>query len=75
MYLVHIRATADDGSIVRDANIDHGGITRCVLEIIPQHTRVTALASRGQLEFGQQPIPPRILFTADNNDRRDDQRS
>lgn len=60
---------------VRYANIDHGGVTRCVREIIPQHTRETTLAKRGQLEFGQQPIPPRILFTAENNDRRDDQRS
>jgi hypothetical protein len=47
--------------------MNHGGITRSVREIIPQHTWVTTLARRGQLEFGQQPIPPRILFTAENN--------
>ena len=73
MYLARIRATADDGGIVRYANMNHGGITRCVRKIIPKHTRVTAFAGRGQLKFGQQPIPPRILFTAEDNDRRDDQ--
>ena len=75
VYLARIQTAADDGGVARYTDMDHGGITRCIREIIPQHTRVTTLARRGQLEFGQQPIPPRILFAAENNDRRDDQRS
>jgi len=61
VYQARIRAAADNGGIVLDANMDHSGITRCVRKIIPRHTRVTAFARSGQLEFGQQPIPPRIL--------------
>ena len=61
VYKARIRAAADNGGIVRDAIMDHSGITRCVRKIIPQHPRVTTLARRGQLEFGQQPISPRIL--------------
>lgn len=75
MYLARIQTVANDGGIVRYANMYYGGITRCVREIIPQHTRVTTLAGRSQLQFGQQPVPARILFTAENNDRRDDQRA
>ena len=75
VYLARIQTVANDGGIVRYANMDYGGITRCVREIIPQHTRVTTLAGRGQLQFGQQPIPARILFTAEDNDRWDDQRA
>ena len=50
-------------------------ITGGVRKIIPQHSRVTAFARSGQLQFGQQTIPPRGFFTAEDNDRRDDQRA
>ena len=67
MYLAHIRDAADDGGVVRYTDMNVIGITRCVREIIPQHTRVTAFARSGQLQFGQQTIPPRGFFTAENN--------
>ena len=67
MYLARSRAASYDGGIVRYTDMDVIGITRCIREIIPQHTRVTTLARRGQLEFGQQTIPPRGFFTAENN--------
>lgn len=47
VYLARIRAAADGRCIVRCANMDYGGITRCVREIIPKHTRVTTFAGRG----------------------------
>ena len=75
MYLARIRAAADDGGIVRYTYINVIGITRCVREIIPQHTRMTAFARSGQLQFGQQTIPARIVFTAEDNYCRNDQRS
>ncbi len=75
VYLARIQTAADDGGVVRYTDMNVIGITRCVREIIPQHTRVTAFARSGQLKFGQQTIPPRIFFTTENNDRRDDQRS
>ena len=40
VYLAHIRAAADDGGVVQYANKKVVGITRCVREIIPQHSRV-----------------------------------
>ena len=67
MYLARSRAASYDGGIVRYADMNVIGITRCVREIIPQHSRVTAFARSGQLQFGQQTIPPRGFFTAENN--------
>ena len=75
MYLARSRAASYDGGIVRYADMDIIGITRCVSEIIPQHSRVTAFARSGQLKFGQQTIPARILFSAENNYCRNDQRA
>ena len=67
MYLAHIRDAADDGGVVRYTYINVIGITRCVREIIPQHSRVTAFARSGQLQFCQQSISPWIFFTTKNN--------
>ena len=75
VYLARIQTAADDGGVVRYTDMDHGGITRCIREIIPQHTRMTAFARSGQLQFGQQTIPARIVFTAEDNYCRNDQRS
>ena len=47
VYLARIRAAANGRCIVRHANMDYGGITRCVREIITKHTRVTTFAGRG----------------------------
>ena len=35
---------------------------------------MTTLAGRGQLQFGQQPVPARVFFTAENNYRWNDKR-
>ena len=74
MYLARIQTVANDGGIVRYANKYYGGITRCVREIIPQHSRVTAFARSGQLQFCQQSISPWIFFTTKNNYCWNDQR-
>ena len=41
VYLAHIRAAVDDGGVVRYADMNVVGITRCVREIFPQHSRVS----------------------------------
>ena len=74
VYLARSGAASYDGGIVRYTNMNVIGITRCVSEIIPQHSRVTAFARSGQLKFGQQMIPARILFSAENNYCWNDQR-
>lgn len=75
MYLARSRAASYDGGVVRYTDMNVIGITRGVRKIIPQHSRVTAFARSCQLQFGQQTIPPRILFTTEDNDHRDEQRS
>lgn len=67
MYLARSRAASYDGGIVRYPDMNVIGITRGVRKIIPQHSWVTAFARSGQLQFGQQTIPPRGFFTAENN--------
>ena len=74
VYLARSGAASYDGGIVRYTDMNVIGITRCVREIIPQHSRVTAFARSGQLKFGQQMIPARILFSAENNYCWNDQR-
>lgn len=73
MYLARSRAASYDGGIIGYPDMNVIGITRCVSEIIPYQSRVTAFARSGQLKFCQQTVPARILFTAENNDCRNDQ--
>ena len=74
VYLARSGAASYDGGIVRYTDMNVIGITRCVREIIPQHTRVTAFARSGQLQFCQQSISPWIIFTTKNNYCWNDQR-
>ena len=67
MDLARSGAASYDGGIVWYTDMNVIGITRCVREIIPQQSRVTAFARSGQLQFCQQSISPWIIFTAENN--------